>query len=104
MENKRRVYDKEFKLMAVNLCLSGKSAKEVGMDLGIDPHMLNRWKREHAKYGENTFSGNGKPLLTDSEKEIYRLKIELREMQIERDILKKAVSIFSRSDSKNTGL
>ena len=90
--------------MAVNLCLTGKSSKEVAADLGITPNLLNRWIREHAKYGENSFSGNGKPVMTDSELEIARLKKELREAQIERDILKKAVSIFSRSDSKNTYL
>jgi len=42
--------------------------------------------------------------MTEQETEIARLKKELKEMQIERDILKKAVSIFSRNDGKFTNL
>lgn len=104
MVTKRKKYDKEFKHMAVNLCLAGKSTSEVAEDLGIRPEIVSRWKREYSKFGKNSFSGNGNPVQTDSEKEIARLKKELREAQLERDILKKAVSIFSRSDSKNTSL
>jgi transposase len=42
--------------------------------------------------------------MTDEEKEIARLKKELADMQMERDILKKAVGIFSKNDGKYTGL
>ena len=42
--------------------------------------------------------------MTELETEIARLKKELKEMQMERDILKKAVSIFSKSDGKYIGL
>ncbi|EID72445.1 transposase-like protein [Imtechella halotolerans K1] len=42
--------------------------------------------------------------MTDEEKEIARLKKALKEAELERDILKKAISIFSASDKKNTGL
>lgn len=100
MQRERRSYDKEFKLMAVNLCQSGKSTKEVSEDLGIRPDMVRRWKREFTKYQEGSFSGHGKANMTDEQKEITRLKKELADAQIERDILKKAVGIFSRSDGK----
>jgi transposase len=104
MGKKRNSYDKEFKQMAVNLCLSGKTTGEVADDLGLRSELVRRWKREHEKYGNNSFAGNGNVVMTDQEKEIAQLKKELRDLQIERDILKKAVSIFSRSDSKNTSL
>ncbi len=104
MKKQRKSYDKEFKMMVVNLCLSGKASKDVSNDLGISVDLVNRWKREHSQYGDNSFAGNGKPVMAEAEMEIARLKKELKNTQIERDILKKAVSIFSRSDSKNSNL
>jgi transposase len=104
MKRERRQFDREFKLMAVNLCLTGKTTKEVAEELDVRPDIVRRWKREIEQHGEGSFSGHGNPNLTSEQKEIVRLKKELREAQIERDILKKAVSIFSRSDSKNSNL
>lgn len=101
MKKQRRSYDKEFKMMTVNLCQSGKATSDVAKDLDVSIDLVNRWKREYAQYGSNSFAGNGNVVMTDVEKELAQLKKELREVQIERDILKKAVSIFSRSDSKN---
>lgn len=103
MKKERRSYDKEFKLMAVNLCLTGKPTKEVADELGVRRELIARWKREYTQLKEGSFSGNGIPNLTEEQKEISKLKKELREAQLERDILKKAVSIFSKSDNKYTG-
>lgn len=100
MKNERRKYDKEFKLMAVNLCLAGKSTREVADELGIRSELVSRWKREYHQYQEGSFSGQGNTNLTDEQKEILRLKKELKEAQLERDILKKAISIFSKGDNK----
>jgi len=47
--------------------------------------------------------GQGKVIYTPEQAEIQRLKKELLDMQQERDILKKAVGIFSRSDGKYSG-
>jgi len=96
----RRIYDKAFKVMAVELCLSGKETGEVAKDLEITRSLLNRWKREYAAKKGGSFSGQGKAALSPSEAEIAHLKKALREAQLERDILKKAVSIFSKSDGK----
>jgi transposase len=103
MNKERRNYDKEFKKMAVELLESGKSAKEVSSDLGIAPDLIRRWRREYRSNGTGCFSGNGNANLTPEQKEITHLKKELREAQIERDILKKAVSIFSKSDGRSIG-
>ena len=86
--------------MAVELCYAGKSTKEVAGELGIAPDLVRRWKREYEQYHEGSFSGKGKANLTSEQKEVVRLKKELKDSQIERDILKKAVSIFSKSDGK----
>lgn len=91
-------------MMAVELCLSGKPASRVAEDLGIRLDQLSRWKREYLKRKEGSFSGHGKPALSPEQAEIAKLKKLLREAEIERDILKKAVSIFSRNDGKFTSL
>jgi len=97
----RRKYDKEFKLMVVNLCLSGKDPKDIATEMDLDKGMVLRWIREYRTYSDNSFKGNGNAVMTAEQEEIARLTAELKKAQIERDILKKAVSIFSRSDSKN---
>ena len=55
MKRERRSYDKEFKLMVVNLFQTGKSTKEVSDDLGIRPDMVRLWKREYNQYQEDSF-------------------------------------------------
>lgn len=89
--------------MAVNLCHAGKEPKEVADELGIRPELVRRWKREHEQYQSGSFSGHGNANMTDEQKEIAKLRKELKEAQLERDILKKAVGIFSRNDNKYSG-
>lgn len=95
----RRKYDEEFKRNAVELTYhSGKTVSQVARDLGIASKMLGRWRREQAKYGERAFPGIGKPMRgTDLEEENRRLKKELAIAREERDILKKAMAIFSKA-------
>lgn len=96
----RRKYDKEFKELAVSLLDAGKTPQEVASDLGIKANLVCRWRRESIRYGNGSFSGNGRANMTDHEREVAKLKKELLEVQMERDILKKAVGIFSKGDSK----
>ena len=98
----RRTYDRDFKEKAVALSKLRGNTREVAEELGIDPSILRRWIRESDQYDNNSFPGNGKPKLTDDERELSRLRKELQEMKMERDILKKAISIFSASDRKST--
>jgi transposase len=100
MRRERRDFDKEFKMMAVNLCYTGKPTKEVAEELGIRSELVRRWKREYEVYSGGSFSGHGNANMTKEEKEIARLRRELKEAQIERDILKKAISIFSKGDNR----
>ncbi|MDA3824219.1 MAG: transposase [Bacteroidales bacterium] len=102
MTKQRTYYDREFKQKAVELSYARGNAKEIAEELGIRPELLYRWRREHEKYQDNSFPGKGKPKMTDLERENARLQKELRDAKMERDILKKAVSIFSRSDGKST--
>jgi transposase len=100
MVKRRRKYDKEFKKMAVELMETDKSVQEIAEDLGVNKDLLYQWRREFIKKGENSFSGHGKKNMTPQEAEIARLKKQLRDAELERDILKKAVSIFSKNDGK----
>lgn len=83
--------------MIVDLLESGQSAKQVSEDYQLNANMIRRWRKEHQSNKES-FTGKGKPSLSDAEKELYALRKELAEVKMERDILKKAVSIFSRND------
>ena len=86
--------------MVVDLCLNGKTPREIANELGIRAELVRRWRREHEQYGSGSFSGHGNVNMTPEQKEIARLKKELKDAQIEREILKKAISIFSKGDNK----
>lgn len=99
----RRSFDKEFKLMTVELCSTGKSTTQVAKELGIRPEIVRRWRREFEAKPSGSFTGHGNPSLTPEQQEISNLKRQLQEAEIERDILKKAVGIFSKSGGKYLG-
>jgi len=103
MSRERKVYTKEFKLMSVELSNTRSDLSALARELDISPALLYRWRKEHSVKQGSSFSGNGKVILSESEQELARLRKELRETQMERDILKKAVSIFSKSDTKYSG-
>ncbi|MFT7162318.1 MAG: transposase [Bacteroidia bacterium] len=73
MKRERRSFDKDFKQMAVNLCLTGKPTKEVAEE-GISSELIRRWKREYGQYQGGSFSGHGNANLTEEQKENVRLK------------------------------
>lgn len=103
MARMRKQYDASFKRKAVELSRVRGNVKEVADELGVLPELLYRWRREQDTYQGNSFPGKGKPKLTDEQREIMELRKQLKDAQMERDILKKAVSIFSRSDRKPSG-
>lgn len=104
MMNSRRKFDRSYKLKAVELSYQRTNIKELADELGVRVELIYRWRGEFASRKEASFPGNGKVGLTESESEIVRLKKELEEMRMERDILKKAVGIFSKSDGKSINL
>ena len=89
--NKKKRFDREFKMSAVKMVTEGgHPAAEVARGLGIHPNQLYNWKRKFSDTGEKAFPGKGH--LT----ELSALRRKLREVEMERDILKKAVGIFSK--------
>ena len=98
---KRRKFDPAFKEMAVELSYAKGSVQEAARELGIDPSRITKWRQLKAQSGSSSKSTNG---LTEEQKQIRQLQKELKEALLERDILKKAVSIFSKDDGKFSGL
>ncbi len=88
--------------MIVPLLDSGQSVKTLCHEYSLDGSMIRRWRKEYHDKARPSFTGNGKVRITEHEKEVAFLKKQLKDVTIERDILKKAVSIFSKSDRTNT--
>jgi transposase len=86
---KRRRFTEEFKAEAVQMLLDGHSASSICQRLGLSgPNMLYRWRREAVRQGGAAAVG--------LEGRVRELEGELRRVERERDILKKALSIFGR--------
>jgi transposase len=96
---KRQVFDQAYKKMAVELSYAKGSVKVAAAELGIYPGRLSKWRQT-----EQDSNPHEMPSLTAEQLEIKRLQKELKEAQLERDKLKKAVGIFSKSDGKYSGL
>ena len=102
MANKSK-YDEAFKQNAVGLVISGHKASQVARDLGLNPETLYQWVRKHRESIEKTpFSGERlssksglKAESSEASRELAALRKELELVRMERDILKKAVGIFS---------
>lgn len=89
----KRKFDKEFKLNAVKLVKQGLTITQVSQDLGIGLSTLQRWVREIKLHGSDAFPSSGKLHVKDEQ--VRQLRRESEILRRERDILKKALSIFS---------
>ncbi len=96
MQKTQRMFTREFKVEAVQLAQSSKKPlAQIARDLGIADSTLHHWCKLHGEHGEQAFPGSGHQ--TAQEEEIRHLKRENDLLRQERDILKKALGIFSRS-------
>jgi transposase len=87
----RRTFSKEFKQEAVQMLLDGHSASLVAKNLGIEnTNLLYRWKSE--------FLAQSGPAATTLDSQVRELREELQRTRRERDILKKALAIFSQQE------
>ena len=94
--SKRRKYSPEFKQEAVALTRQpGVSCRQVALEIGINPNLLSRWKREAAAVSGKAFSGSGTP----RDEEVARLKRELARVKKERDFLREAATFFAKESS-----
>jgi transposase len=90
----RRKFSREFKMEAVRMVGSGEQdLVRVAEDLGIRADMLRKWKGRFSEDQEGAFPGSGR--LKPADEEVRSLRRQLRWACEERDILKKAMAIFS---------
>ena len=93
---KRRKYSAEFKREAIALtCQPGVSCRQIAHEIGINPNLLTRWKREAGVSSGKAFSGSGSP----RDEEMSRLKRELTRVKKERDFLREAATFFAKQSS-----
>lgn len=89
----RKQYDREFKAQALQLCeQSDVTIAQVARELGISVKLLYRWRDEAKVAGEAAFPGHGR----SSDDEVKRLRRELARVEMERDILKKALGVLTQ--------
>jgi transposase len=89
MALRRRRFTREFKLQLLREIRAGKSIAEMARAYEIHPNQIGKWRREHAKYAEQAFAGNGHQYkesahIADLERMVGRLTME-------NDFLKKAL-------------
>ena len=93
---KRRRYSQEFKREAVSQASHPDvSCRQVAQELGINPNVLTRWKRELEGVPSRAFMGSGTP----RDQEVAQLKRELARVKKERDFLREAATFFAKGSS-----
>ncbi len=91
----RQTYSKEFKLDAIALVREQNySTAEAARNLELPPQILGRWIKEAENDDGHAFRGNGK--LTPEQEEIRKLKAQVKRLEMEREILKKATVFFAK--------
>jgi transposase len=88
-KRERRRYDETFKTSAVKLVQTGRTIPDVSKSLGIESQLLTRWVKQSAI--------TPKAVTTVSDQEFANMRKYVRQLEMERDILKKALTIFSQS-------
>jgi transposase len=94
MTKERKTYSQEFKLETIELGRSsGKSDSQLERELGLSRGCLYNWRKQLERDGQQAFPGKGR--LKADDEYVRSLERELAIVQQEREILKKALAIFS---------
>ena len=105
MSKLRKQYTRAEKLEIVSLSLEeDQTVKDLAIRFEVSENAIYNWRSSYLKNKEASFPGKGNKIMNESERKIGELEKALREMKLERDILKKAVGIFSRSDKRFSSL
>lgn len=98
MVSRRRRFNREFKIETVKLVTdSDNSVPQIAVDMGIHPNTLYRWVQQYSEKPQEAFPGTGH--MNSEAETIRQLKRENERLKMERDILKKAMAIFSKDPS-----
>lgn len=94
----RRSFTKEFKLDVISQSYQRENIRKLADELGIRPELIYRWRSEYERTPEDSFPGKGNQVLSAEAQEVARLQRENAGLRMERDILKKAIGIFSKKN------
>ena len=97
---KKRVYSKEFKEQAVQLSYQRENIKDLADELGVAVQRIYKWRRAD----KDDSTPKLQVVKNDDSIEVKKLRKALKEKELELEILKKAVHIFSKSDGKSISL
>lgn len=102
MSKFKKHFTRQEKLEIINMSLEDNySVEEIATRFSVHPNTIYRWRSQFIKHNDIAFPGSGNKSLTEEQREIETLKKQLRTKEIEVEILKKAVGIFSSPDRKN---
>lgn len=102
MTQRRKRYDRQFKVSAAKVVLSGEmTAKGLSEELGIKDSTLRRWAREYEEMGDGAFPGNGSPKI-NRDYEIVKLKKRVEELERENEILKNFRALLSQDHARGS--
>ncbi len=94
----KKNYDRAFKERAVKLSHERENVRALAAELGISSDRLYKWRSEFAKHGDASFQGYGVERLSEEGKRVKELEKKLRNTELELEILKKAIAVFSKID------
>lgn len=96
MTQNRKRYDKQFKISAAKVVLSGEMrVTDLAKELGIKDSTLRRWAQEYEEMGDAAFPGNGSPKI-NKDYEIIKLKKKVEELELENELLKNFRAFLSQ--------
>ena len=96
MTQRRKRYDKQFKVAAAQVVLSGEMrVVDLAKELGIKDSTLRRWAQEYEEMGDAAFPGNGSPKV-NKDYEIARLRKKVEELERENDLQKNFRAFLSQ--------
>jgi transposase len=87
----RRKFDQDFKQEVIRMVENGRNVNEISQSLGIGANLIYRWIR----YANIAKKSSGKPVLHMIDEEKIALRKRIKDLEMDRDILKKVLGIFS---------
>lgn len=101
MTLKRRKFTREFKLQVLREVEAGKSIAQAARHHQLHPTLIGRWQKQHKKYAEQAFSGNGNSYTDDAR--VAELERKIGQLTMENDLLKKALLRLEAFAQSQTG-
>lgn len=102
MSRIKKQFSKEEKLQIIEMSLEENvTVEQVALKFGIHANTLRRWRYQYSMNSSNAFPGSGNKLQSEEQRQIDQLQKQLREKEMEVEILKKAMGIFSSPNRKN---